>query len=109
MPPVGGTAGGYQLGRWQVTATDGKCTTPDGVLAGSALDMATAVRNCVQRVGIPKDEALRMGSLYPAQYLGLADSIGMVRAGFRANLVVLDNELHVTGVVRDGTVSDILR
>ncbi len=75
----------------------------------SVLDMATAVRNCVQQVAIPKDEALRMASLYPAQYLGLADSLGMVRPGFQANLVVLDNELHVTGVIRDGVANDSLR
>jgi N-acetylglucosamine-6-phosphate deacetylase len=109
MPPVGGTAGGYTLGPWTVTVADGRCTTPDGILAGSVLDMATAVRNCVQQVGIPKDEALRMASLYPAQYLGLADSLGMVRPGFRANLVVLDSGLRVTGVIRDGVVSEGLR
>lgn len=102
MPPVGGSAGGYVLGPWQVTVEGGRCTTPDGTLAGSALDMATAIRNCVQRVGIPKDEALRMASLYPAQYLGLDHTYGRVRAGYAANLVVMDNEVHVYGVIRDG-------
>jgi N-acetylglucosamine-6-phosphate deacetylase len=102
MPPVGGSAGGYVLGPWEVTVRNGKCTTPDGTLAGSALDMATAVRNCIQRVGIPKDEALRMASLYPAQFLGVDDHLGRVRPGHVANLVAFDNELHVHGVVVDG-------
>ncbi len=102
MPPVGGTEGAYVLRPWEVTVRDGKCTTPDGTLAGSALDMATAVRNCVQRVGIPKDEALRMASLYPASFLGVDDHLGRVSPGYVANLVALDNELHVYGIVRDG-------
>ena len=62
MPPVGTRLSSFNLGKLEVLCTNGKCTTKDGTLAGSALDMATAVRNCVQKVGIPLDEALRMAS-----------------------------------------------
>lgn len=102
MPPVGGSAGGYALGPLSITVENGKCVTEDGTLAGSALDMATAVRHCVQRVGIPMDEALRMASLYPAQYLGVDDRLGRIRPGYVANLVVFDNQIRVRGVFLDG-------
>ena len=32
---------------------DGRCVRADGTLAGAALDMASAVRNCVALLGLP--------------------------------------------------------
>ena len=54
-----------------ITCHDGFCTNAQGVLAGSALDMASAVRNAVSMLRIPLVEALRMASAYPAAFLGL--------------------------------------
>jgi N-acetylglucosamine-6-phosphate deacetylase len=102
MPPVGGSGDAFHLGELAVTVKDGRCITADGTLAGSALDMATAVRNCVQEVGISKDEAFRMASLYPARYLGVETELGSIAAGMIANLVICDNEVFVQGVVIDG-------
>jgi N-acetylglucosamine-6-phosphate deacetylase len=73
------------------------CSTAEGTLAGSALDMATAVRNTVERVGLPLDEACRMASTYPAEFLGLGSELGRIAPGYRADLVVLDAALHVRG------------
>ena len=36
-----------------------------------------------------------MASAYPAQFLGVADELGRIAPGFRANLVALDDRLHV--------------
>jgi N-acetylglucosamine-6-phosphate deacetylase len=102
MPLVGGSGDAFHLGDLAVTVKDGRCMTADGTLAGSALDMATAVRNCVQEVGISKDEAFRMASLYPARYLGVEKELGSIAAGMTANLVICDNEVFVQGVVIDG-------
>ena len=102
MSPVGGRKAGYTLGPYEVTVRNGRCVTPDGTLAGSALDLATAIRNLVQKLGIPKDEALRMATLYPAEFLGIADKRGRVAVGYPAHLAVFDNEIHVAGVVYGG-------
>lgn len=99
MSPVGGTKGGYRLGDLEVTVVDGRCVTADGTIAGSALDLATAVRNVIQHVGVAKDEALRMATAYPAQCLGVADRRGRIAEGYPAHLVVVDNELHVRRVL----------
>ena len=95
MPPVGADHPDYVLNGETITARDGICQTAQGVLAGSALDMASAVRNAVQLLGQPLDEAVRMASTYPAEFLGLGDSHGRIAPGYRADLVVLDDEYRV--------------
>jgi N-acetylglucosamine-6-phosphate deacetylase len=67
----------------------------NGILSGSALTMATAVKNCVEKVGIELDEALRMASLYPAKVLGLDNQLGRIKKGYKAELIFLDKALNV--------------
>ncbi|HET7301026.1 MAG TPA: N-acetylglucosamine-6-phosphate deacetylase [Oleiagrimonas sp.] len=95
MPPVGSDDPSFVLKGETITARDGICQTAEGVLAGSALDMASAVRNCVNLLGLPLAEAARMASTYPADFLGLSHTHGRVAAGCRADFAVLDESLHV--------------
>lgn len=95
MPPVGGVNADFVLYGETMTCRDGKCSTASGTLAGSALDMATAVRNSVRRLGLPLEEACRMASAYPADFLGLGGELGRIAPGYRADLVALDDELTV--------------
>lgn len=110
MPPVGlGDSGTpFHLSGYDVRVEGGKCVTGEGVLAGSALDMATAVRNCIQKVGIPKDEALRMASTYPAEFLRLEDKLGRIAPGFDADLVIFNNQLVVSAVVIGGVLQEMM-
>jgi N-acetylglucosamine-6-phosphate deacetylase len=66
-----------------------------GILSGSALTMAKALYNLVNHVGIKLEEALRMCSLYPAKLLGLDRESGRIRPGYKADMVILDNDLKV--------------
>jgi len=95
MPPVGADRPDYVLNGETIVVRDGICQTAQGVLAGSALDMASAVRNAVQLLGLPLEEAVRMASTYPAEFLGLGESHGRIAPGYRADLVVLDDEYRV--------------
>jgi N-acetylglucosamine-6-phosphate deacetylase len=90
MPPVGGSSAGFRLYGQPITARDGRCTTADGTLAGSVLDMASAVRNCVRMLGLPLAEALPLATTAPAAFLGIADWLGRLAPGYRADLVALD-------------------
>ncbi|HEY8586743.1 MAG TPA: N-acetylglucosamine-6-phosphate deacetylase [Rhodanobacter sp.] len=95
MPPVGSDKPDYTLNGETITMRDGVCRTAQGVLAGSALDMASAVRNAVQLLGLPLEEAARMASTYPAHFLGLGASHGRIAPGCRADLLVLDQDCRV--------------
>ena len=97
MPPVGGEREAFSLYGVEMICRDGQCTTADGTLAGSALDMASAVRNTVQRLGLPLEEACRMASQYPAEFIGLGGELGRIAPGYRADLVALDDALTVQG------------
>jgi N-acetylglucosamine-6-phosphate deacetylase len=95
MPPVGADNPSYELYGEVITAVDGVVRNAAGSLAGSALDMATAVRNAVHLLGLPLDEAARMASRYPAQFLNLDDRLGEIAEGYQADLVLLDDALQV--------------
>jgi N-acetylglucosamine-6-phosphate deacetylase len=102
MPPVGAEDPGFSLYGQRIEAMDGRCATADGILAGSALDMATAVRNAVALIGVTPEEALRMASLYPAEFLGITDR-GRLAPGFRADLAALDPAGRVIRTWIDGS------
>ena len=93
------THGAYQFRRQNDHFVDA-----NGTLAGSALTLMTAVRNCVRHVGIALPEALRMASLYPARVLGLADHLGLVEPGYRADLCAFDHEFNVQATVLHGAL-----
>ena len=95
MPPVGADDPSYELYGETITARDGVVRNAAGSLAGSALDMATAVRNSVAMLGVPLEEAARMASAYPAEFLGIGDRYGRIAPGYRADLVALDGDLQV--------------
>jgi N-acetylglucosamine-6-phosphate deacetylase len=95
MPPVGSDTPEYVLNGQTIVARDGICQSDAGVLAGSALDMATGVRNLVEMVGLPLAEASRMASAYPAAWIGLERTHGRIAAGYRADFAVLDDAFTV--------------
>lgn len=98
MPPVGTDQTEFALYDRTVYVDNGKLTSTTGELAGSSLDMASAVKNTHFGLKIPLDEALRMGSLYPAQYLyPTEDELvrGELTLGKQADMVVLNDDLTV--------------
>jgi len=102
MPSVGSDRDSFMLHGRRVHVKDGICVDEAGTLAGSSIDMATSVRNCVQMLGLPLERAARMASTYPAQFLGLEGDMGRIAAGQRANLVALDAKLRVRTTWIDG-------
>jgi N-acetylglucosamine-6-phosphate deacetylase len=95
MPPVGADTDSYELAGATITCRNGRCETADGVLAGSALDMASAVRNSVKTLGVCLEDAARMASTWPAKFLGISDKHGSIAPGQRAELVLVDAEISI--------------
>lgn len=90
--------GDYHLGPIHVRVSDGVARTPSGAIAGSTLTMAGAVRHSVAS-GFTLEQAVDAATRAPAAALGLTD-VGEIRAGARADLVLLDDDLTVTSVLR---------
>ena len=102
MPMVGADDPSFDLYGETITAVDGVVRNAAGSLAGSALDMASAVRNTVGLLGLPLDEACRMAARYPAEFIGLGGELGRIEPGYRADLAWLDDALQVRATWIDG-------
>lgn len=95
MPTVGSDQKSFMLGSRRITEHRGRCTAEDGTLAGSALDMASAVRNAVEALAVDLATAVNMASSNPARAVGLEKVTGAIRPGLRADLALLDSDGHV--------------
>jgi N-acetylglucosamine-6-phosphate deacetylase len=102
MPAVGSPQSTFVLQGRTIRVVDGICRDENGTLAGTALDMAAAVRNAVTLLGLDIVEAARMASTYPAEFLGLGHELGRIAPGYRANLVLMDDELRVRNTWIEG-------
>ena len=95
MPSVGATPKDFTLQGKHITVRDGICRDPSGTLAGSDLDMATAVRNTVSMLGASLETALAMASQTPSSLLRTNTTRGSLAAGQAADFVLLGSELQV--------------
>ena len=95
MPSVGAHEKNFILNGEPITVDAGRCQTANGTLAGSDLDMLSAVKNCVQRLQVPLAEAINMASLYPAQMMKLAHRLGSIEVGKEASLLALNKDLCI--------------
>ena len=105
MAAAGMADGSYNLGALAVDVTAGVARVAGtDIIAGSTATMDQVFRNAVLHSGVPLDEALvmavRQSSINPARALGLP-AAGLV-AGSSADLVVLNDDLRVTRVLRAG-------
>ncbi len=102
MAAAGSGDGDYALGPMTVEVRDGVARLAGtGAIAGSTLTLAAAVKYAVGVAGLPIEEVVRAATATPAAMLGL-DRVGALRPGSWADLVVLDEELEVSRVMRRG-------
>lgn len=102
MAAAGMPDGEYELGGQSVSVAAGVARlAADGAIAGSTLTMDAAVRRAVHS-GCDLVAAAKMAATTPARVLGLDGDRGSITAGLRADLVLLDEELRVAGVLLAG-------
>ncbi len=106
MAATGMADGVYHLGPITVDVVAGVARVAGTeTIAGSTATMDRQLRFAVEHSGLPRDEAVmvavRQASINPARALGLP-SAGLA-PGASADLVVLDSELTVTGVLHQGS------
>jgi N-acetylglucosamine-6-phosphate deacetylase len=95
MSHVGSEQIKLQFAGMQISRQGNRLTIEGGRLAGSALDMATAVRNSLQNLHCSMQDALKMASTTPATFLGLQQQKGYLAPGFDADWVVLTDQYYV--------------
>lgn len=111
MAAAGAGDGSYVLGETEVVVRDHVAMTADGrSIAGSTLSMDAAVRRVVLRAGVDLGAALAAATAIPAAAVNKAHEIGSLATGRRADVVMLDANLHVdevwtAGWRRSSTVS----
>lgn len=99
MATAGLAPGRHELDGWTVDTTSGAPRLEDGTLAGSNLTMDAAFRFAAGACGL--SEAVKVASTTPARAIG-RDDLGVLAAGAAADLVLLDDDLLVAAVWRDG-------
>jgi N-acetylglucosamine-6-phosphate deacetylase len=102
MPSVGAPNKAFNLQGRPISVSDNMLLDEHGRLAGSDIDMASAVRNAVSMLGVDIEQSVRMASRYPAEFLRLGHEIGRIAPGYRANLALLDDKLDVVETWIDG-------
>lgn len=106
-------AAGMPDGRYEVAGSvcrieNGRVMTEDGVLAGSMLGLNKAVVNLKRFCGLSLEQALYHATLAPALEVGIADTVGTLEVGKKADIVIgnYDRNLDEIGIERvmvDGT------
>lgn len=74
----------------------------DGMLSGSLMTLDEGVRNMMTHTGYGLCHAVRMATLNPACALGIDREVGSLKAGKRANVVIMDETVSVKRVFLDG-------
>ncbi|HEX3617285.1 MAG TPA: N-acetylglucosamine-6-phosphate deacetylase [Solirubrobacteraceae bacterium] len=100
---TGAGDGRFELGGQEVVVQDGEARlAATGSLSGSTLTMDQALRNTVKASGLSVERASAAASAVPARALGLEHELGAIAPGMCADLVVLDDDLQVIGVMGAG-------
>jgi N-acetylglucosamine-6-phosphate deacetylase len=95
MPSVGMAHKAFTIQGRPIMVEDGVCVDEHGTLAGSDLDMASAVRNAMDLLGLDLATAVAMASRNPAELMGLGGELGRIAPGYRADLVLATERLEV--------------
>ncbi|RYL95899.1 N-acetylglucosamine-6-phosphate deacetylase [Sporolactobacillus sp. THM7-4] len=100
--------GHYNLGEFPVIVQEGVARTVNtGSLAGSVLKLIDGVKNIQRWTGIENYQAWKLGSLAPAQSMGVQDRIGSISEGKCADFVVIDQDFNIYDVAVDGELKSL--
>lgn len=103
MCATGMKAGEYTLGGLEVVV-DGKKAVlkSNGALAGSATNLLDCMKIAVKKMDIPLELAVRCATINPAKHAKIFDKYGSISVGKAGNVVLLDKELELQAVIKDG-------
>ncbi|MBQ9760803.1 MAG: N-acetylglucosamine-6-phosphate deacetylase [Clostridia bacterium] len=100
--PKGLPDGEFDSGGLTVYLKNGEARLANGALAGSTLRMNYALRNLVEKVGVPLENAIDFATVNPATHLGLAHERGTIEVGKRADFAILNEQFDVLSTIVGG-------
>lgn len=95
MRATGLNDGIYELGGQEVIVKEGAARLKDGSLAGSTLNLRTAVYNMVKYLNITICDAVRMASLTPAKAIKIDKKKGSIEIGKDADFIMFDEDINI--------------
>jgi N-acetylglucosamine-6-phosphate deacetylase len=104
MRAAGLPNGVYDLGGQSVYVENGTARLANGTLAGSVTNMHDEIKNLIS-YGIPLRQAVRAATINPAAAIGDEQLIGSIRAGKRADLVVVNSDFDIVMVASRGKIA----
>lgn len=103
MRATGMPDGTYTLGGLDVSVNGNRATLVDGgALAGSVTNLMDCMRTVVKVMKIPLETAVACATANPARCLGVYDTYGSITEGKKADIVLLDEDLELKMVIKDG-------
>ena len=103
MRATGMPDGTYTLGGLDVSVNGNRATLVDGgALAGSVTNLMDCMRTVVKVMQIPLETAVACATANPARCLGVYDTYGSITEGKKADIVLLDEDLELKMVIKDG-------
>ena len=88
MAAAGAPDGEYTIAGTPAVVRDGIARTPEGALAGSTLDLRSAVENLARFGNIPIASAVIAATENPAAEVGLEGEVGRIAPGARADFLL---------------------
>ena len=103
MRATGMPDGQYTLGGLDVKVVGRLATlVSDGAIAGSATNLMDCMRTVVKKMDLPQETAVACATINPARSLGVEEQYGSLEAGKKAHVVLLDQDLELKAVIKDG-------
>ena len=96
--------GESELGGQKVIKKGNRATLEDGTIAGSVMNLMDIVRTAASSMNIPLEAAIKCATVNPAKSLGLYGELGSIDIGKRADLLILDRELQLINVIKNGEI-----
>ncbi len=104
MMATGLDDGIYALGGQKVNVKGKRATLDDGTLAGSVTNLYDCFVNVVKNAGIKIEDAVKACTYNPACVLNIVNKVGSIESGKRADLLLIDDDLNLKGVILRGEV-----
>ena len=108
MRAAGMADGSYTLGGLRVNVAGNQATLAEGgALAGSVTNLMDCLRTAVKQMGLSLETAVACATMNPAKALGEYEKYGSITPGKKGNVVLLDKDLNLKMVIKDGVVIEV--